>query len=102
MSERFAALKRAIATEGPYPMDYWGNKDPRCPHCGEVCEISDNGWYELYDEGEHEVSCPHCGEDFTVSTRVSFSFGTDEQGDMDEDDEPSDEADPIHSQGAEP
>ena len=52
--EKFEALKKAKASERHYPSDYWGNNDPRCPHC----------------DG-----------DFTVSTRVSYSFSTDEQED---------------------
>jgi len=78
MSDSFAALKKAIATER-FPSDYWGTDNPRCPHCGEVCDVADNGWWKLYEEGEHDVTCPHCDEDFSVSTRVSYSFSTDSQ-----------------------
>ena len=53
----------------------------KCPHCGEVCDVGANDWWRLYEEGEHEVSCPHCDGDFSVSTRVSYSFSTDEQED---------------------
>lgn len=81
---KFAALRQAIEDEGSCPMDYWGNKQPRCPHCGTEHDVSDNDWYRLYDEGEHEVTCPSCDEEFTVSTRVSFSFSTYEQEGMDE------------------
>lgn len=77
--ERFAALKKAKEEERHFPSDFWGCVQPRCPHCGAECDVSDNDWWRLYEEGEHEVSCPHCDDDFTVSTRVSYSFSTDEQ-----------------------
>ena len=32
--EKFEALKKARALDGHYPSDYWGNDNPRCPHCG--------------------------------------------------------------------
>lgn len=99
MSEKFAALKRAMAEDGPCPSDFWANDQPKCPHCGDECEISDNGWYQLYEEGSHEVCCPSCGEDFSVSTRVSFSFSTDSQNGID--DEPA-ETDSIPSQEVQP
>lgn len=78
-TEPYAALKRAKIDDPIFPSDYWGNNQPRCPHCGEVCDVSDNEWWKLYEEGEHEVCCPHCDGDFTVSTRVSYSFSTDKQ-----------------------
>lgn len=79
--ERFEALKKAKASGRHYPSDYWGNDNPRCPHCGTECSVSENEWWKLYEDGEHEVSCPHCDGDFSVSTRVSYSFSTDEQED---------------------
>jgi uncharacterized Zn-finger protein len=79
--DKFSALKRAKVSEPHFRADFWGNSNPRCPHCGEVCDVSENEWWKLYEEGEHEVTCPHCEGDFTVSTRVSYSFSTDEQED---------------------
>ena len=79
--EKFEALKKAKESERHYPSGYWGNDSPRCPHCGTECSVSENEWWKLYEEGEHEVSCPHCDGDFSVSTRVSYSFSTDEQED---------------------
>lgn len=72
---KYAALRKALETS-PCPADFWGNQTPRCPHCGEECNVSANDWWFIYEEGEHEVSCPHCDEDFTVSTRASFCFST--------------------------
>lgn len=80
-TEPYAALKRAKEDEPHMPDGYWGADIPKCPHCGEVCDVSDNEWWRLYEEGEHEVTCPHCDGDFTVSTSVSYSFSTDEQPD---------------------
>lgn len=77
--EKLAALKKAMDEDGPCPLDFWGNKSPRCPHCGKECDVSENEWWYLYEEGEHEVSCPYCDEDFTVSTSVSYRFSTDNQ-----------------------
>jgi len=79
--EKFAALKAAKASERHYPSDYCGNNNPRCPHCGTEGDVSENEWWKMYEEGEHDVSCPHCAGDFSVSTRVRYSFSTDEQED---------------------
>lgn len=84
MSEKFAALKRAKEEDGYLPDGYWGADQPKCPHCGEVCRIGANDWYDLYEEGEHEVECPRCGGEFTVITSVSYSFDTSEQVEDDE------------------
>lgn len=59
--------------------DFWALDDPKCPHCGATCSVFDNDWLALYEEGEHDVTCPGCAMDFVVSSRVSYSFSTDEQ-----------------------
>lgn len=87
MSTTFAALRKALADDGCCPSGFWGKDQPVCPHCGHECDVSENDWWRLYDEGEHEVSCPHCNEDFTVNTRVSFSFDTDSQEGIDDEDD---------------
>jgi DNA-directed RNA polymerase subunit RPC12/RpoP len=84
MSERFQALKKAREEERYFPTDFWGASQPKCPHCGKECGISDNEWWRLYEEGEHEVECPHCEGEFTVSTSVSYSFDTSQQEDADD------------------
>jgi hypothetical protein len=76
----FEALKKAKELDLLMPDGYWASHEPKCPHCGELCRISHNDWWRLYEEGEHEVTCPHCDGDFTVHTRVSYSFSTDKQG----------------------
>jgi len=75
MGDAFDALNNGHA------MDFRYEKNPRCPHCGNECDISVNEWWRLYEEGEHEVECPSilCERPFTVSTHVSHSFSTDEQ-----------------------
>lgn len=71
--ERCAALKR----DGW--MEFFGLRNPRCPHCGTEHDISESGAYRLYEEGEHELDCESCEREFTVSTRVSYTFSTDTQ-----------------------
>jgi hypothetical protein len=70
-TERLAALKAGDT------LDFWGNAKPKCPHCGTDFDIAEHEAWRLYEEGEHEVECYSCGLDYTVSTRVSFSFSTD-------------------------
>lgn len=81
MSEptRFSSLLEAMRDEPVFPSDFWGQDQPKCPHCGEECDISACDLYRLYEEGEHEVTCPHCNDEFVVRTRVSYSFYTDDQ-----------------------
>lgn len=78
MTERLEALKKSQGDDGDC-CEFWGNDEPKCPHCGANCPVSENEWYELYEEGEHEVTCPDCDMDFIVSTNVSFSFTTQDQ-----------------------
>ena len=77
MSEHLEALKKS-QEEGEW-LEFFGNDNPKCPHCGADCEISQNDWYSLYEEGEHEVTCPDCDRDFIVSTSVSYTFTTEHQ-----------------------
>lgn len=74
MVERLAALKDATDS-----LEFWGNKAPKCPHCGHECDIGRNEWWRIYEEGRHDVTCPMCDHDFTVSTRVGYTFCTDVQ-----------------------
>lgn len=79
-TERWSALKNRKDC-----LDFWGQDQPKCPHCGDAVDVSDNDLWRIYEEGEHEVDCPHCENEFSVSTRVSYSFDTDQQ-EMDDDD----------------
>ena len=74
MIERLEALSREGRDE------FWGLDNPRCPHCGTVAFINARDLWRLCEEGEHEIECESCELDFAVSTRVSFSFSTDNQG----------------------
>lgn len=75
MSEPFSALKAQPASS----LEFWGNDHPKCPHCGRTVDVNEHEKWALYEEGEHETSCPYCDGEFTVSTRVKYSFSTDEQ-----------------------
>lgn len=81
MMTKFSALQKAKEEDGLLPDGYWSADHPKCPHCGHVCDIRDNEWWDLYEEGEHEKECPACEGEFTVSTRASYSFSTDNQED---------------------
>lgn len=75
VAERFEALKQAHA--GGRELDFWGLKQPRCPHCGAEIDVGANDLWRIFDEGEHSIDCPHCSEEFDVSTRVSYTFSSD-------------------------
>ncbi|MBX5089392.1 hypothetical protein [Rhizobium lentis] len=76
MTEKFAALK-----SGDW-LDFIGNKNPKCPHCGHDYDIQHNEAWHLYDEnGPHDLECWFCEEQFKVSSSASWSFSTDEQED---------------------
>ena len=77
--EKLSALKDCAGAMER--LDFFALREPRCPHCGTECEIGRHEWWRPYEEGEHEVTCPFCDNDFTVSTRVSYSFSTDRQED---------------------
>ena len=79
MTEKFKALKESKDT-----LEFWGNKYPKCPHCGNDYDPNETGVWGIYEEGEHEVTCDHCDGDFMVSTNVSYSFSTDTQEDEDD------------------
>jgi hypothetical protein len=79
MGERLTALR-----ESDDSMEFWGNDSPKCPHCAVDYRVEDNDAWRIYEEGEHELTCVNCGLDFTVSTRVSYSFDTERQPDEDE------------------
>lgn len=79
MTEKFKALRECKDALGR--LEFFACDQPKCPHCGHECDVSANDWWRLYEEGEHEVTCPFCDGDFSVATRVSYSFSTDRQGD---------------------
>jgi DNA-directed RNA polymerase subunit RPC12/RpoP len=46
----------------------------RCPACMHVWSPYHHEQYEVLHDGEHEISCHQCDHEFTVSTRVTFTF----------------------------
>ena len=76
MTEPLAALEAGEWS------DFWANKQPKCPHCGEDFDINDNEAWFLYDENyTHDVECPSCELSFRVNSSASWCFSTDEQED---------------------
>lgn len=58
------------------------NKAPKCPHCGDDFDITENEAWFLYDENEtHTVECRRCENEFQVNSIARWSFSTDEQED---------------------
>lgn len=83
--EKLAALN--ACKDAMDRLDFYGNRHPKCPHCGETCNVNEHEWWKLYEEGEHEVTCPHCDHDFTVSTSISYWFSTEFQEGCEADEE---------------
>lgn len=79
----YEALKKA--KEEGLTLNFYGNNNPVCPHCGEDYSVSEHENWKLYDEGEHDVECSSCDQEFSVQTYVSTTFSTDDQPDEDED-----------------
>ncbi len=85
MTKRLEALKAAESS-----VEFFGNKNPKCPHCGDDYNIVGNDAWSLYDDNDtHPVECPSCDLEFTVTTRCSYTFSTDEQDDEEDGDEAS-------------
>jgi uncharacterized C2H2 Zn-finger protein len=80
MTKRLEALKVA-----DHSLDFWGLKQPKCPHCGHEYDIQDHEKWCLYEEGEHDIECPRCDHEYRVSVSVTFSYSTDDQDDDEED-----------------
>ncbi len=59
--------------------EFWGMKEPVCPHCAAVYVIEDHDAWRMYEEGEHDATCGTCELDFKVTTRVKYSFSTEDQ-----------------------
>ncbi len=54
MPEALAALKAEPASS----LEFRGNKQPKCPHCGQDVDISDNDLWRLYDRGCWPATVP--------------------------------------------
>ena len=46
----------------------------RCPKCKNVVDAYEVYEGELNEEGEHEAWCDECNHEYTISTRVEFTF----------------------------
>lgn len=46
----------------------------RCPKCRHKISVYDSEWFSLYEEGSHEVDCDECDYEFSVETRIEYSF----------------------------
>lgn len=76
MTEKLSALKN-----GDF-LAFVANKDPKCPHCGDDFDITDNEARFLYDDnGPHRVECRRCDNEFQVNSIARWTFSTDEQDD---------------------
>lgn len=76
MTEKFAALKAGRSLE------FSANSSPKCPHCGDDFDITNNEAWFLYDDNEtHTVECRRCENEFQVNSHARWSFSTDEQED---------------------
>lgn len=72
---KFAALDASTRSS-----EFWGNKQPKCPHCGSDFDIDRNEAWFLYDDSDrHTVECPVCEQEFDVVSWASWTFHTDEQ-----------------------
>jgi len=61
-------------------LEYWGNDEPKCPHCDRDIDIHK---YDLLflcaNDNRQQIECPCCYEKFFVQTRFKWTFDTDEQ-----------------------
>lgn len=74
MVEKLAALKA-----GPN-YRFFGNDNPKCPHCGDDFDIATNEAWFLHDEQDtHTIECRRCENEFQVNATARWSFSTDEQ-----------------------
>ena len=78
-SERLQALKK-----GGW-LEFAGNQQPKCPHCGSEFHIGENDAWHLYssEDTTHTVECPSCECEFDVVSSAIWLFSTDEQPDYD-------------------
>lgn len=77
MNTPFEALKR----DGRH--EFFGNDNPRCPHCATDYSIPDNDAWHLFDDNnQHEIECPSCKQEFRVISTSTWTFSTDEQDEI--------------------
>ncbi|MCW3109893.1 MAG: hypothetical protein JWQ09_4399 [Segetibacter sp.] len=61
--------------------EYENLKEPKCPHCDYIIDISKHDLYELYDSqaGIVEIDCPSCNKLVKVAPDCTWRFSTDDQ-----------------------
>jgi hypothetical protein len=81
MAEKLRALHTAMRSGDRW--DFVHCDSPKCPHCGEDFDISENEAWFVYDlsQDSHELSCPACDNPFHVEVYAKFTFSTDGQED---------------------
>lgn len=63
-------------------LDFVHNDEPKCPHCGDRFDISENEAWRIYDEDDvHTIECQSCDTAFTVRAHCAWTFSTDRQED---------------------
>lgn len=72
-------MERVTALHDGDWIDFCQNDDPMCPHCGNVYSISENGAYDMREEGSHTIDCDECEHRYYVDTIVHVSFSTHDQ-----------------------
>lgn len=86
--KKFEAL--TLAKEQGDSFYYFGNDNPKCPHCGEVYYIEEHEAYYLYhqDTAYAKIECDHCEMDFIVEVNHEITFDTEDSDGLDEGDVP--------------
>lgn len=101
MAEKLAALKTARDGSGrAHFTDFIANKGPKCPHCGEEIDVVEHELWQLYDDNfNDDLECPHCDQKFRVEVHVSYSFSTDDQSDLEDEDDEEEAASGVETDG---
>ena len=66
-AEKAEALQR-VASQEYNELDYWGNDNVVCPHCGSS--------YEVDDEPGDEETCEVCGGSYSVEVEYTVTYST--------------------------
>jgi DNA-directed RNA polymerase subunit RPC12/RpoP len=73
--------------KGPW-YEFTSNDDPKCPHCGATIDVQEHELWQLYEQdGDTDIECPHCSHRLQVKVHTKFTFSTDEQDELEEEDD---------------